>query len=191
MFVRRSAKAHGLATDSSHRNERGVDYGAGLVGASARAASLLVELAGATCVSQRRAEGERPSTPVIRFRPARSRMLLGLDVPEPETRRIFTGLGIEVDAAASTTDLWTCRPPTHRPDLAIEVDSVDELVRHHGLDKLPMTPSLPSGPGTPPDCALVASRLTEARLMDAMREHGLHETISVHLRAPRNRRARR
>jgi len=179
-FVRRTAKAHGIATDSSHRFERGVDHGDGLTSACARACSLLAELAGARAVGKRIVEGERPSPPKIPFRPARSRLLLGIDVPEPETRRIFAGLGIAIETETSAR--WMCRPPTHRPDLELEVDLIDEIVRHYGLDKLPMRPSLPSGPpsGPPsePDRALVAQRRSEAALVDALREHGLHETIS-------------
>jgi phenylalanyl-tRNA synthetase beta chain len=137
----------------------------------------LVALAGARPVAKREARGELPAVPTIRFRRARSRMLLGIDVPEPEARRIFAALGIAVDSAPAD-GAWTCRPPTHRPDLQLEVDLVDELVRHHGLGSLPMTPSLPSGPGVEPDRALVAARRAEAALVDALREHGLHETIS-------------
>lgn len=104
-------------------------------------------------------------------------MLLGLDVPEPDARRIFAGLGIAVDAPPGAST-WHCIPPTHRPDLEIEVDLVDELVRHHGLDRLPMAASLPSEPPADPDRAELARRRTEASLMDALRELGLHETIS-------------
>lgn len=176
-FVRRTAKAHGLSTDSSHRFERGVDHGFGLESACARACALLAELAGARVVGKRVVAGERPVPPAISFRRARSRMLLGIDVPEPETRRIFGGLGIEIERSPADGP-WICRPPTHRPDLAIEVDLVDELVRHHGLDRLPMTPSPRSLEGGEPDRGLAARRHGEAALVDAMREHGLHETIS-------------
>ncbi len=176
-FVRRTAKAHGLSTDSSHRFERGVDHGVGLESACARAVALLTELAGARVVGKRVVEGQRPVPPAIPFRRARSRLLLGIDVPEPETRRIFDGLGITIEQAPADGP-WICRPPTHRPDLEIEVDLVDELVRHHGLDRLPMTPSPRSLEGGAPDRELAARRHGEAALVDAMREHGLHETIS-------------
>jgi phenylalanyl-tRNA synthetase beta chain len=177
MFVRRTAKAHGLSTDSSHRFERGVDHGFGLESACARACSLFAQLAGARVVGKRVVQGERPVPPAIPFRRARSRMLLGIDVPEPETRRIFDGLGIAIEQAPADAP-WICRPPTHRPDLELEVDLVDELVRHHGLDRLPMTPSPRSLEGGEPDRELAARRHEEAALVDAMREHGLHETIS-------------
>ncbi|MCB9713495.1 MAG: phenylalanine--tRNA ligase subunit beta, partial [Myxococcales bacterium] len=69
--IRRTAKHHGLLTDSSYRFERGVDHGVGLARAAKRALGLLERLTGARCVGGHRVEGQRPPVPAIALRPGR------------------------------------------------------------------------------------------------------------------------
>jgi len=181
-YVRSTAKHHQISSDSSHRFERGVDHGAGLAMAAKRAVGLITELTGARLVGMRVAEGQRPRVPSIGLRPARTRMVLGMDVSDAEARRILEGLQIEVDA--SDPARWQCRPPTHRPDLVREEDLIEEVMRIHGLEELPAVASMPTGYGEPAPTSVrepggALSRAQQDRLVDALAAEGLHETVSL------------
>jgi len=173
--VRASARRHGLATDASHRFERGVDHGAGLEGAALRALNLLEDLAGGRCVARAEALGQRPPRPEITLRPARVQRLLGIAVPDAEMRQILHGLEVEVDDQDPAA--WQCEAPTHRPDLQIEVDLIEEIMRHHGLEHVPARASVPreARPAAAPDP--MTARID--RLADGLREAGLHEIVSL------------
>ena len=180
--IRRSARRHGMSTDSSHRFERGVDHGDGLQGACAEAAALLQRWCGARPIAMHVAQGDRPGPVTIAFRPARCSMLLGMDVPRPDVERIFRGIGVEADASDPAS--WRCVAPSHRPELEREVDLIDEVVRHHGLDRLPMQASPPTAEaaGSPPEVRM-RQRVTAA-IVDALREQGLHEVVSLAFARP-------
>lgn len=185
--VRRTSRRHQILTDSSHRFERGVDHDFGLRQAVARAAELFVELTGARLVAGDEVQGRLPEVPEIVLRPDRTARLLGMPVPEDDALRILAGLGVHVDA--SDPSAWRCRPPTHRPDLQREEDLVEELMRHHGLDELPATPSMPTAPTMPAPTAVYdpAGALARAevdRLLDAFAAGGLHETIGFSFADP-------
>ena len=172
--VRRAARRHGLHTDSSHRFERGVDWDAGLARAAARALALLVELTGARPVAWASRDGELPERPVIRFRPARARALLGMDVDAARAAGWLRALGLQVDDADPHT--WSCVAPSHRPDLALEEDLIEEVMRMQGLEALPAVAAVPSAPPSVPLPS--GPRALARRLSDALRDFGLLETIS-------------
>ena len=180
--IRRSARRHGMSTDSSHRFERGVDHGDGLEAACAEAVQLLQRWCGATPVAVHVGQGQRPAPVRITFRPPRCTMLLGMEVPAVEVRRIFDGIGVEVGNANDET--WVCGVPTHRPDLEREVDLIDEVVRHHGLDRLPMLASPASAEATAPSPAVRMRQRVTAAVVDALREQGLHEVVSLAFARP-------
>lgn len=173
--VRRSARRHGFHTDASHRYERSVDFGGKLELAAKRALQLLVELTGARPITKAEGLGERPQVPDIAFRPAKVRELLGMDVPVDECARVLAGLGIRIDRAAH--ERWICTPPSFRPDLRREVDLVEEVMRHHGLDDLPATPCMASAAIEP--IAEDARRAVCDALCDALRGAGYHEHLGL------------
>jgi phenylalanyl-tRNA synthetase beta chain len=177
--IRASARRHGFHTDSSHRFERGVDHEWGLEAASLRAVQLLSDLSGAKVSSRCRTDGERPAIPEIPLRPARVGQVLGMDIDPEESARILAGLEVEVDRSDSAH--WSCRPPTHRPDLELEEDLIEEVMRHHGLESLPATRTMPSEVHI--IAADPATELAE-RVIDALAEQGLHESISFAFTEP-------
>jgi phenylalanyl-tRNA synthetase beta chain len=174
--VRTSAKRHGLHTDSSHRFERQVDHGALLDAAAARALTLLQTLAGASVVGRCDVRGELPSAVEIRLRHSRLEGLLGVSVPPAEVSRILLGLGVEcVVTGAGNTSVYLCVPPSFRPDLSLEVDLIEEVMRHVGLDAVPVDPVASTGAAAG---ALREPMYARAHaLVDAFRELGFHEHI--------------
>lgn len=173
--IRATARRHGLGTDASYRYERGVDHAVGLQRAAWRAVNLIVELAGGMCVARAESLGDRPKRVEIGLRPARATALLGVEIPEEEARTILRGLEVEVDA--TDPQRWRCVPPTHRPDLQREVDLIDELVRHHGLDHVPARACVPreARAAAGADAMTVRGDL----LADGLREAGLQEIVSL------------
>jgi phenylalanyl-tRNA synthetase beta chain len=137
----------GIRSEASNRFEKGLD--ANLVpGGLDFAARLLAELCGGTV-----APGTvdvwtaAPSRPRLSYRPAKADGLLGYAVPAQEQAGILRRLECEVDeagaSAAAGPDMpegaWAVTPPTFRPDLAREVDLIEEVGRIAGYDLAPET----------------------------------------------------
>lgn len=147
--IRRTSRRLGLQTDSSYRFERGVDPEA-VPKVLASAASLIADLGGgaaATTAIDRIAKPyERRS---IRFRPSRAAKLLGTPVSEDESETILASVGCALVERGD--DELIAEAPSWRPDLAREVDLIEEVARVHGYDEIPTAvPRVhPSETGTP------------------------------------------
>jgi phenylalanyl-tRNA synthetase beta chain len=136
LIVRRGAKALAMHTEASHRFERGTDS-EGPVAALARIAHLLQKIgAGSTRpgLIDRVARPMPPRTAVLR--PDRLDRVLGATVPPNAARRILTGLGFGLAGEDAALQVAI---PTWRGDVSREVDVIEEVARHHGLDKIPTT----------------------------------------------------
>ncbi|MCE3003453.1 MAG: phenylalanine--tRNA ligase subunit beta [Xanthomonadaceae bacterium] len=130
------ARRLGLHTDASHRFERGVDPGLPRR-ALERLTQLLLSIVGGQAGPVVAAEHPEalPPTPTIRLRAARLARVLGMDVPRERVGAILAGLGMRVTADA---DGWTVQPPSARFDIAIEEDLIEEVVRVHGYEQVPV-----------------------------------------------------
>jgi phenylalanyl-tRNA synthetase beta chain len=138
--IRRTARALGLLSDAAYRFERTADIEA-LVDASARAAQLIVELAGGTVARGMVDAYPHPRVrPHVRLRMDRIRRVLGVAPPREEARRILVALGLGVTDHGHDLDVEV---PAFRRDLAIEDDLVEEVIRVWGYDRIPST--LPGG----------------------------------------------
>lgn len=131
------ARSYGLHTDSSHRFERGVDS-ALQERAIERATALILEICGGEAGSlvQVASEAHLPSQPRILLRPERIEKLLGFALAPVDVSGILRRLGMAVDEVAEG---WQVQPPSHRFDVAIEVDLIEELARVYGYNQLPIT----------------------------------------------------
>jgi len=171
LSIRRSAKALGMHTEASHRFERGADPEATPM-ALARIAHL-AERSGAG--TTRPGLIDRYVRPIPRrtvsFRPARATALLGAPVAVAEARRILTGLGFAVGKPES--DAVQVEVPTWRSDVGREVDLIEEVGRHQGLNRLPST--IPAAGGAE---GLRPEQVRDRRMRDVLAGAGLDEVIT-------------
>ena len=136
LAIRRAAKGLGMHTEASHRFERGADP-AGPPVSAARIGHLLQKIGGGSVrpglIDQRPAMPPARST---RLRSTRVAVVLGTAVPDEDSRRILDGLGFALDGGGGE---WSVGIPTWRGDVAREIDVIEEIARHHGLDSIPST----------------------------------------------------
>jgi phenylalanyl-tRNA synthetase beta chain len=140
--IRRTAKRHAMHTESSHRFERGVDWSA-LSHVLKYGQALLATLADARVIDEQRIVGDAPiPLPQMRLRSARLDALLGIPVPFNEARAILERLGFGV-AATNASDAPAAElvvtGASHRPDVNLEADLIEEVARIRGLDRIPTT----------------------------------------------------
>ncbi len=176
--IRKTVSSLGLSTESSHRFERGVNAGS-VAWASARAAALMQELAGATVL-----DGVVDSYPVPRVAIEiplcydRARRLLGVAIDAGEIRRILESL--EMTCVDANEEGCTVRVPDFRLDLHIEADVIEEIARMHGLDRVP----------APAPAARVVPGVSDApsravfRVRDILAGLGLAETVTYSFVSP-------
>ena len=140
LAVAGTARSYGLQTDAAHRYERGVDY-ALQRDAVERATRLLLDIVGGepgplvdTCD-----EDALPKASVVSVRSSRLNELLGTTVAVAQVDEAFERLGFDVVTREDVdTDVrWTIQAPSHRFDIALEADLVEEVCRIYGYNNVP------------------------------------------------------
>ena len=129
------ARRFGLHTDSSQRYERGVDFELPML-AMHRASELIQQYAGGEFGPISVAEKAEllPKRDPITLHQSQVDALLGYRVETDFITDALQRLGCEVTVVA--TGEWHVVPPSHRFDLAIYQDLIEEVARIHGYDNI-------------------------------------------------------
>ena len=164
--IRRSARAHGISTDSSYRFERGVD-GPGALAASSRAVGLILEIAGGIASSELIVGGSIPEARVVALRGDRVRSLLGIDLDDVRIAALLAKLGLKQVHGGFEIPAW-------RNDLTREVDLIEEVARLHGIGNITSLFQAIPAPSSEADHAYDFARGLHRRLSGM----GFHEARS-------------
>lgn len=168
-------RRHGLTTDASQRFERGVDPALG-ARAIERATRLLLSIAGGRCseVVASVAPG-LPQSSSVGLRLSQVARLLGVNLPAQTVVDLLARIDVRtagpVDLAGSGALQFVI--PSHRFDLSIERDLIEEIARLHGLDQLPAE----AAQASQRIHSLPTATLSEQRLLDRLAARGFHEAI--------------
>ncbi|MGG2097578.1 phenylalanine--tRNA ligase subunit beta [Acinetobacter haemolyticus] len=129
------ARRFGLHTDSSQRYERGVDFELPII-AMHRACELIQTFAGGEFGPITVAEQVAllPTREAIQLKQAQVDQLLGYEVAGDFIADALMRLGCVVETTAQGE--WNVIPPSHRYDIAIYQDLVEEVARIHGYDNI-------------------------------------------------------
>ena len=123
----------GISSDSAHRFERGVDFGATRI-AMERATGLIIDICGGYSGPITEIKGELPKRKSIPLREERVRRILGIKLELSKITEILQRLQFDFSVKNTTFDVT---PPTYRFDLAIEEDLIEEIARIYGYHNIP------------------------------------------------------
>lgn len=131
------ARNYGLHTDASHRFERGVDFELARQ-AMERATALLLEIVGGEAgpIVEAVSQADLPTREAATLRSERITQMLGLELEADLVERLLGALGLGVTARGE--GVWEVTIPSHRFDISLEVDLIEELGRLYGYDRLPV-----------------------------------------------------
>ncbi len=138
LAIKGRARSYGLATDSSHRFERGVDPYIQRQ-AMERATALLLAISGGVAgpIVELVSDEMLPAAQSICLRRERLTRVVGIEFDETAVAEILTRLGLSVVAV---TDGWQVTAPSWRFDIAIEEDLIEEVARIYGYNNIPNLP---------------------------------------------------
>ena len=141
-WVRKTARRHGLSTDSSFRFERGIDPN-GTIYALKEAAILVKELAGGEIASDIK---DNYPAPVADFAVELSyeyvNSLVGKVIPAETIKSIVTSL--EMKIVAETAEGLSLSIPAYRVDVQRPCDVVEDILRIYGYNNVEIPTSLKS-----------------------------------------------
>jgi len=169
--IARTGQKLGLVSDARMRFERGVDP-AFVDPGLALATAMAIELAGGEASDPVRAGSPPRPDKMISYAPGRSAALAGVAVEPDRQQAILASLGFVVEGGES----WHVRVPTWRPDVDGSADIVEEVVRIHGLDRVPSTP-LPRIAGVAKPTATPEQKL-ERKVRRTAAARGLNEAVT-------------
>ena len=134
VFIRKTARRHGLNTDASFRFERGTDPN-GVIYALKRAALLIQEIAGGTISSD---IVDIYPEPVEDFKVnisyANVTRLIGKDLGADQIKNILTSLEIKIED--ETENGLSLLVPPYRVDVKREADVIEEILRIYGYNNI-------------------------------------------------------
>ncbi len=134
VFIRKTARRHGLNTDASFRFERGTDPN-GVIYALKRAAMLIKEVAGGTISSE---IVDIYPEPVNHFKVDVTyhniKRLIGKDLGKETIKEILASLEINIENETET-GLSLLVPP-YRVDVKREADVIEEILRIYGYNNV-------------------------------------------------------
>ena len=162
----------GVQSDARYRFERGVDPTSAVAGMEA-ATRMILDFCGGEASRPVVAGGEPDWRRRYGFRPERVESLGGVAVPVARSVEILRALGFgveEEDGAMSVA------PPPWRPDILGEADLVEEVLRVHGFEHIPVA-DFPA-PTVLPAPALTRAAARAAKLRRALAAAGMAEAVT-------------
>ncbi|MCS7175799.1 phenylalanine--tRNA ligase subunit beta [Pseudothermotoga sp.] len=131
--IRKTVKALNIKSDASYRFERGVDpndanYVMKILISTIQQVAGGLSAEGFVDVYPKKIERR-----TVKLRRERLQRVLGMNVPDGQVQRILEKLGMEVQ---QTPNGWSALAPTHRPDISIEEDLIEEIGRIFGYEKI-------------------------------------------------------
>ena len=141
-WVRKTARRHGLSTDSSFRFERGVDPN-GTLYALKEAALLVKELAGGEIASDIKDNYPAPIADFpVELSYAYVNALIGKEIPRETVKRIVASL--EMKTVGETDEVLSLLVPPYRVDVQRPCDVVEDILRIYGYNNVEIPTSLKS-----------------------------------------------
>lgn len=143
--IRKTSKKLGLSTEASYRFERGTDPEGTLLAVNRLARLINKWAGGSVCAGavdvHPRVEGER----TVPFRMGRIRDLLGVEISDDNVVSILNRLALEPGKGKKNE--WSVTVPGFRRDIDREEDVIEEVARHFGYQRIPVT--MPAGKTVP------------------------------------------
>lgn len=133
------ARSYGMNTDAAHRFERGVDW-QGQVRAIERATELLIQISGGDAgpVTEVFDPSNLPTKKTIELRASRVSRVLGVEIDDSAIDDILARLNFRASTTQENSEhIWIVSAPSHRFDIAIEADLIEEISRVYGYNNLP------------------------------------------------------
>jgi len=171
--VRKTAKRHGLKTDSSFRFERGTDPNM-TVFALKRAALLIQEVAGGKISSEIFDNYPAPVAPFkVDITYNNILRLIGQVIPYDEIKSIITALDIKI--VEESGEGLSLEVPPYRVDVTRDVDVIEDILRIYGYNNIHIPTQIRASLNTSirPDRDAVQNQLA-----DLLTANGFHEIMS-------------
>ena len=141
-WIRKSARRHGLSTDSSYRFERGIDP-SGTVYALKQAAILCKELAGGKISMEVKDVYPEPIADFdVDLKYAYVGQVIGKEIGNDVIKRIVTSLGMQV--VEETNEGLQLKVPAYRVDVQRPCDVVEDILRIYGYNNVEIPTQLKS-----------------------------------------------
>lgn len=134
VWVRKTAKRHGLNTDASFRYERGIDPEI-TVYALKRAAMLVQEIASGQISSKITDVNSLADTSFkVELSLCRVNSIIGKEIPRDKVLAILDGLGITI--TEDKGDILYLAVPAYRVDVQREIDVIEDILRIYGYNNI-------------------------------------------------------
>ncbi|MEN9918654.1 MAG: hypothetical protein RL662_1090 [Bacteroidota bacterium] len=141
-WVRKTARRHGLNTDSSFRFERGVDPN-DTIYVLKRAALLIQELAGGTFIGDiQDIYPVKIEQPIVELPYSKVNTLIGKYLQKETVKSILKSLEIEI--LQESDDILSLAIPTYRVDVLRDVDVIEDILRIYGYNNIEISNDLKS-----------------------------------------------
>lgn len=141
-WIRKSARRHGLSTDSSFRFERGIDP-EGTIYALKQAAILCQQLAGGKVSMEIRDEYPNPIQPSkVSLSYQYVNNLIGKEIGKDKIKSIVTSLEMTIDS--ETEEGLELTVPAYRVDVQRPCDVVEDILRIYGYNNVEIPTQLKS-----------------------------------------------
>jgi len=147
--IRKTSFRHGLRTDAATRFEKGTDIEA-TVRVLERAVQLIKEIAGGTVVGALIDCYPAPqpkNTVVVRW--SMLHKLSGKQYSATTVKNILTSL--EFEWRREDADSFEVAVPTHKTDISLQADIVEEIIRIDGLDNIEIPTQIKLSPAIDPE----------------------------------------
>lgn len=170
VYVRKTAKRHGLKTDSSFRFERGTDPNITIF-ALKRAALLIQEIAGGVISSAVTDLYPNPVSPFVFDVDCKSvQRLIGKEIPVQEIKEIILALGIVITSEKDA--VFSVEVPAYKVDVTREVDVTEEVLRIYGYNNIELKSQILASLNTQdkPDKEVVLNQVADLLIGNGYRE---------------------